>query len=161
MAGFTDQALTDAVLAAGREAGLVAVGVTTSEILEPARHVLHTRKADGLASSMAFTYRNPDRSTDPRSSLPSVRSIVAGAWDYRRAAPSQPIEPAAGRVARYSWVDHYDDLRRALASIGSVLTDAGFRAVIKADDNALVDRNVAWRAGLGWYGKNSNLLVPG
>ncbi|MFW2380146.1 MAG: tRNA epoxyqueuosine(34) reductase QueG [Acidimicrobiales bacterium] len=155
-----DQALTDAVLTAGRSAGLVAVGVTTEEILEPARSMLHSRKAGGLASSMAFTYRNPDRSTDPRSSLPSVRSVVAGAWDYRRLTPDSE-SAIAGRVARYSWVDHYSDLRNALGEMGEVLKLAGYRAVIKADDNAIVDRNVAWRAGLGWYGKNSNLLIPG
>jgi epoxyqueuosine reductase len=32
---------------------------------------------------------------------------------------------------------------------------------VVADDNALVDRAAAWRAGLGWYGKNANLLLPG
>ena len=30
-----------------------------------------------------------------------------------------------------------------------------------ADDNAIVDREVAYRAGLGWFGKNANLLLPG
>ncbi|MGI9610016.1 MAG: tRNA epoxyqueuosine(34) reductase QueG [Acidimicrobiia bacterium] len=157
-----DAVLTEAVLTAGRNAGLVAVGVTTKEILEPARTSLKARKEAGLAGSMAFTYRNPDRSTDPRSSLPSVETVVAAAWDYRRVAPESRDSGAEpfGRVARYSWVDHYTELRRALGLMGSVLTDAGYRAVVKADDNAIVDRNVAWRAGLGWYGKNSNLLVP-
>lgn len=157
---MADQLLTEAVLAAGRAAGLVAVGVTSNEILEPARSTLHLRKAAGMAASMAFTYRNPDRSTDPGSSLPSARSVFAGALDYRRMAP-ETESSNVGRVARYSWVDHYDDLRSALGEVGAVLENAGYRAVIKADDNAIVDRNVAWRAGLGWYGKNSNLLIPG
>jgi len=39
--------------------------------------------------------------------------------------------------------------------------NAGWRAVVLVDDNALVDREAAYRAGLGWYGKNSNLLLPG
>ena len=29
------------------------------------------------------------------------------------------------------------------------------------DDNGLVDREAAHRAGIGWFGKNANLLVPG
>jgi epoxyqueuosine reductase len=29
-----------------------------------------------------------------------------------------------------------------------------------ADDNSIVDREVAWRAGIGWFGKNANLLLP-
>jgi epoxyqueuosine reductase len=32
---------------------------------------------------------------------------------------------------------------------------------VVADDNALVDREAAVRAGLGWYGKNANVLLPG
>ncbi len=153
--------LTAAVLAAGRAAGLAAVGVTSADVLEPARYVLHQRKAAGLASSMAFTYRNPDRSSDPASSLPSAESIVAAAWDYRRSEPVFDLAGPVGRIARYSWHDHYADLRQALNGVAEVLREAGYRAVIKSDDNAIVDRNVAWRAGLGWYGKNANLLVPG
>jgi epoxyqueuosine reductase len=37
----------------------------------------------------------------------------------------------------------------------------GFRAVVFADDNSIVDREVAYRAGLGWFGKNANILLPG
>ncbi len=36
----------------------------------------------------------------------------------------------------------------------------GHRAVVVADDNAMVDREVAYRAGIGWFGKNANLLLP-
>lgn len=41
------------------------------------------------------------------------------------------------------------------------LSAAGWRARVVADDNALVDRAAAVRAGLGWYGKNTNVLLPG
>jgi epoxyqueuosine reductase len=33
--------------------------------------------------------------------------------------------------------------------------------VVFADDNAIVDREAAWLGGLGWFGKNANLLLPG
>jgi epoxyqueuosine reductase len=48
-----------------------------------------------------------------------------------------------------------------LEAIASRLRTGGFRAVVVADSNALVDREAARRAGLGWYGKNANLLLPG
>jgi epoxyqueuosine reductase len=41
------------------------------------------------------------------------------------------------------------------------LTEDGWRARIAADDNALVDRAAAVRAGIGWYGKSSNVLIEG
>ena len=39
--------------------------------------------------------------------------------------------------------------------------DDGHRACVVSDQNHLVDRAVAHRAGLGWFGKNANLLLPG
>jgi len=52
-------------------------------------------------------------------------------------------------------------LRHALGVVARHLQAQGFQAHVLADDNALVDRQAAYRAGLGWYGKNTNLLLPG
>jgi epoxyqueuosine reductase len=41
------------------------------------------------------------------------------------------------------------------------LRTSGHRAVAFADDNSIVDREVAHQAGLGWFGKNANVLLPG
>ncbi len=144
----------------GLDAGLSSVGATSAQVLEPARSILPLRRAAGLASTMQFTYRNPDRSTDPGRTLEGAQSLIVGLLDYRRAERSTEIA-VAGRVARYSWRDHYEDLRAGLGEIAAALTASGYRARVVADSNALVDRNAAWRAGLGWYGKNTNLLVPG
>jgi epoxyqueuosine reductase len=158
---------TGQLLELGRHSGLAAVGVAEAAILQPALSVIEHRKRAGLAGDMQFTYRNPARSCDPSRLLPSARSIIAGAWAYgqwRRPTRPHTAEPSSGptaSVARYTWHDHYGDLRQALQPMADRLTEAGFRAVVVADSNALVDRNVAWLAGLGWYGKNSNLLLPG
>src|SRR5690606_2934259 len=48
-----------------------------------------------------------------------------------------------------------------LGAVAAELTAAGWRARVLADDNALVDRAAAARAGIGWFGKNANLLLPG
>ena len=153
--------LWDELVACGRAAGIATLGVTGVEPLEPARTVLPLRKADGLAATMQFTYRNPDRSTDPLRALPSAASIVVAAWPYERALPDRAADGAPqGTVAMYAWRDHYGDLRAALDQIAELLRDKGHQARVHLDDNHLVDRNVAYRAGIGWYGKNSNLLVP-
>jgi epoxyqueuosine reductase len=158
--------LADGVLAAGRAAGLAAVGVAPARPFHRARRVIEDRKHAGLHGGMHFTWDDPARATDPRRLLPGAEALVVGAWPYRRADPDRGERvPAAagpaGRVARYSWRDHYADLRRALAAAGGVLAAAGWRARVVADDNGLVDREAAYRAGLGWYGKNANVLLPG
>jgi epoxyqueuosine reductase len=163
--------VVDDLVAAGRAAGLDAVGVTTAAPFATTRRHLADRKAAGLHGGMRFTYLHPDRSTDPTRALPDARALVVGARSYRRALDTTRDRDtttdagappgAAGRVARYAWEDHYGPLKAALTVVARQLKAAGWRARVLADDNALVDREAAYRAGLGWYGKNANLLLPG
>ncbi|MCU1350864.1 MAG: tRNA epoxyqueuosine(34) reductase QueG [Acidimicrobiales bacterium] len=154
--------LADVVRSVGLAHGLDAVGIAPPEPFERARAVLEERKRAGLHGSMQFTYRNPARSTDASVTLPSVRAIVVGARSYRRERPPAPADRGpVGRVADYMCGDDYEALARGLQAIADVLHDAGHRTCVVADQNHLVDREAAYRAGLGWYGKNANVLLPG
>lgn len=138
------------------------VGVTTADVLEETRRVIHERKSSGLNDGMQFTYRNPDRSTDPRRAVPDALSVIVAARSYLSAEdPETPARGVHARVGRYAWVDHYEPLRVALRVVAEDLKTDGFRAQVFADDNSIVDRAVAHRAGIGWFGKNANLLLPG
>jgi len=160
------------LVALGRAHGLDAVGVAPAEPFATTRHHLERRRAAGYHGGMSFTYRRPERSCDPGMALRDARALVVAARGYRRAAPpavhgdpcgsaaDSAVSPA-GRVARYAWADHYGPLRTALTAVARRITADGWRARVVADDNALVDREAAYRAGLGWYGKNANLLLPG
>ncbi len=159
--------------------GLAALGFAGTEEFLETREQLVDRKAAGLHGGMQFTYRNPERSTDPRRILPGARSLVVGAWGYRRADPGADGDPGGrsvqvtpsgeppgephptGRVARYSWQDHYAPLRAALGQLAERLEADGWQARVVCDDNALVDRAAAHRAGIGFYGKNSLLILDG
>ena len=153
--------LADQARRAGRSAGLDAVGIASAEPFADARAALEQRKAAGLHGGMAFTYRNPARSTDPSRSLAGAQSLVVGARSYRRAAPPRRAGAAVAEVASYSWRDHYEPLRSSLKAVAGVLREAGYRAIVLVDDNALVDRAAAARAGIGWLGKNTNVLLAG
>lgn len=65
------------------------------------------------------------------------------------------------RVARYAVSDHYAAMEGALEKVADRLRLEGHRAVVVSDENSLVDREAAWRAGIGFAGKNSNVLLPG
>jgi epoxyqueuosine reductase len=168
----------------GLAAGLDAVAICDARPFDDTRKILHDRAALGWSDGMQFTYRNPERSTTPASTLPGAAAIVVGARRYERrtgggsspedreaidgatgtpapVAPSTDPSPPHGRVAMYAWIDHYVPLRAALGQVAAHLEAAGWRARVVADDNALVDRAAAVRAGLGWYGKNTNVLLPG
>ena len=149
----------------GRAAGLVAVGVARAEAFPSVLDELVRRRDAGLHDGMAFTYRHPERSADVTGALPGAASLVVGAAPYPAELPPAP-GGSVGQVARYAVVDEdgaspHDRLVAALVAMAARLRSDGWRTRVLADDNALVDREAALRAGLGWYGRSANLLVPG
>jgi epoxyqueuosine reductase len=140
--------------------GAVRVGVAPADILHRARRALHERRRAGYVDSMQFTWRNPERSTDPSATVDGARSIIVVAHPCD--SPDEPRpDGASARVARYARQDHHTPMRESLRAVARTLRTSGHRAVALSDDNALVDREVAHLAGIGWFGRNANLLIPG
>ncbi len=140
--------------------GITHTGVAPAGVLTRARVAIDDRLQRGLTDGMQFTFRNPTRSTDPQRAVPDAKAVFVAARPYLLADVDRP-QGAQARVARYAWADHYAPLRSALRTVARRLRADGFRAVAFVDDNSLVDREVAHLAGIGWFGKNANLLLPG
>ena len=143
------------------EAGCVGFGVTTADPFDGLPAVMRDRKAAGLAADLAFTYRDPEVAADVRRSLPWASHLVAVAYAYEPEAGVSQSEPGALRIARFADGDHYIGLRRALAAIVDALESTGASAEALSDDSRLVDRAAAVRAGVGWWGRSTMVLVPG
>jgi epoxyqueuosine reductase len=136
-------------------------GVCGADPFPEVRADLEARRAAGMHGSMRFTFADPARSTDVRISFPWAERLVVGAWAYvpRAGSPGSPT-PGTGRIARFATEDHYAGLRSALGAMAVVLQESGRRAEVLADDNRLVDRAAAVRAGVAWWGKNTMVLAP-
>ena len=146
----------------GIQHGLDSIGFAKAEVFTSTKENLIERKRKGFHGGMQFTYRNPERSTDPSRALEGAETLIVGARSYWRERPKVESSPEPlGRVALYALEDYYQQLHDGLEAIAKVLNECGFRSKILIDDNALVDREAAYRAGIGWYGKNTNLLLPG
>jgi epoxyqueuosine reductase len=112
------------------------------------------------------TERARARRADPRQILPECRSIVAVGVNYYWPAPAAPHPAgAAGRVARYAWGKDYHEViparLRELAAFIEAEAGRPVRHKIYTDTGPLLERDLAQRAGLGWIGKNTNLIHPG
>lgn len=155
--------------------GVTIWGIAPATVMHRARDELHRRKDLGLHDTMQFTYKNPERSTNPTAAVEGAQAIFVAAMAYEARLPAEgapdapgdgpidgPIDARIdGRIARYAWADYYGALRDALWAVARRLRADGFKAVPFADDNSVVDREVAYRAGIGWFGKNANLLTRG
>lgn len=146
---------------AGTASGLVGFGICDVEPFLDVRAEMDRRTASGAVGRLRFTYTEPEVATDIRRSFSWAVRLVVGATTYLPAA-GRPGPPRAnhGRVARFATADHYQPLRRGLESVCEVLRDAGYMAEVLVDDNRLVDRAAAVRAGIAWWGKSTMALTP-
>lgn len=143
-------------------AGAIGFGVTTADPFPETRDELLRRDASGERGALGFTYLDPATATDLRRSFPWATSVAVVAVPYLPGAGSPGSTDAPSvRVARFATDDHYVPVRRCLAAIASVLREAGHATETLTDDNRLVDRAAAVRAGVGWWGKSTLVLVPG
>lgn len=152
--------LDAAVAAAADRSGLEGFGVGSADPFPETAAAIEDAKASGRSAGLRFTLTEP-AATDVRVTFPWAVRLCVGAWSYVPDAGSPgPQAIGSGRVARFATTDHYDGLRHALGEIADVLIAAGYRAEILVDDNRLVDRAAAVRAGVGWWGKNTMVLSP-
>jgi epoxyqueuosine reductase len=136
-------------------------GVCTADVFAEMASSLHDRIRSGLHGGLGFTFKDPDRSTAIRSSFPwAERLFVVGRAYVPEAGSPGPPDTGSVRVARFATDDHYEPLRACLDGVAAKLEESGHRAETLADDDRLVDRAAAVRAGLGWWGKNTMVLAP-
>jgi len=114
-----------------------------------------------------FERQEPLRA-NPMNLLPGVRSVIMLATDHATAATGTTTDDIGagegrGRVARYAWGDDYHDLLRSRVNMLGAWLEArvpGCRTRGVVDSAPLAEREFAWLAGLGWFGKNTMLIDP-
>jgi epoxyqueuosine reductase len=147
--------MTSAELARlGEELGIDVVGAAAARPYAETERAIRERRARGLFADMRFTMAQPEVSCHPETLLPEARTVVSAALCYY--APGPEPESGEGRLPRYTWADHYAELREKLEALGDRLGGA-YRVFV--DANQHVDREGAARAGVGFYGKNTMLIT--
>jgi epoxyqueuosine reductase len=147
--------------------GLTVARVTTAAAFPELAGFLERHVAAGRMNGLDwFTAERARFSCDPRHLQASAVSILAAGVAYWSVDPGKPDDgEPRGRIARYAWgVDYHDLLKerlRALHRDVEALVGCPVEARHLVDTARIVDRAVAARAGLGWYGKHACLIVPG
>ncbi len=163
-----DSLTTEAVKSIALELGFDRVGVTSAEPFEQAEAVALERVRGGLMDGLPWYHEaRVRRGARPIDILPGARSIIAVAMSYYAPDESPPGEPPAlrGSVARYArGRDYHGVMQRRLKQLARSLSERAGRPVqakVYVDTGPMQDRAVAERAGVGWFGKNTNVLTPG
>jgi epoxyqueuosine reductase len=113
---------------------------------------------------MEYMTRRPELHTDPKALVPTSSSLITLTINYYATAPEFCHENRFGKVARYAWgLDYHDVVKpRLLKLVAEIERIAGreIRSRCFVDAVPLLERAVAARAGIGFFGKNTNLIRP-
>ena len=116
-----------------------------------------------------FTAERAEVAANPRALLPTARSVIALGTFYLTDAPRDETTPGDphGRLSCYAWGDDYHEVIRArldaLAAFIRELRAAGHEKThrLRAIPGAWWIAPSRSASGLGWYGKNTNILTKG
>jgi epoxyqueuosine reductase len=123
--------------------------------------------ADGHHGAMDYMAR-PDRIVrrqDLNVILPGIKAIICVGLDYftRSIPPEIAEDPSRGRISNYAWGSDYHDLMAPrLEKLAAWLkaVDPEVKTRVYVDTGAILERDHAETAGLGFTGKNSMLIAP-
>jgi epoxyqueuosine reductase len=147
-----------------RECGFELAGVAPAEPLRESAWYLEWIRR-GMAGEMTYlTGQRAALRRDPRSLLPTARSILCVGKLYNGQEPASTRVHDHGRawISRYAWgEDYHAVVRRGLDLLAAELTTRvsepfEWRAAVDAEP--LLQRAYARRAGLGWIGNNCCLI---
>jgi epoxyqueuosine reductase len=159
----TPSALRRALDRRARASGFDLCGVARAGRLERDAEALAAWLRRDYHASMAWMARHAETRADPSVLLPGCRSVVVVAMNYWPGAEEAAFPEGRGKVARYAGGrDYHRVLGGKLRRLASWLEEeTGKAARTFVDTGPVLERAWAERAGIGWIGKNANLISRG
>ncbi len=149
--------LSNEIKAEAKRLGFFACGIARADAVEPAAVAQFKNwVGDGKNAGMAYMNNYPDMRFDPRLLLPGLKSIVCVAMNY---APAKHVPEDSYQFAAYSYGHDYHDVVKArLRQLAAAFSFENFR--VFCDSGPVLERYWAVKAGLGWTGRNHQLIIP-
>jgi len=141
-----------------RDLGFEYCGIAKATRLDEDARRLENWLRQGMQGTMHYMENYFDLRVDPTRLVPGARSVITLLMNYYPAR-EQPVD--SPRVARYAYGNDYHEVIRSklnalLATIRQEIGNIEGRGFV--DSAPVLERSWAVRSGLGWVGKNGNLL---
>jgi len=134
------------------------IGFTDCEPLIDIEEYLLYRIDNGLATE--FEERDIKKRVDPKISMGNCKSIIVIGLSYNVENNESIDFVLKGSLSRSSWgIDYHKVLKQRLQSLADEISKVvEFQYQIYVDQGPLVERELAKKAGVGYYGKNCNII---
>ena len=165
---YTTQDISNEIKAEAQRLGFSACGIAKAEPVSPLVAARYRQwLSDGKHASMQYLEKNLDKRLDPTLLMPNAQSIICLALNYY---PTHLLAPHQYQFAYYAYgQDYHDVMKQKMQSLitfihtllpSSSPDTPSFASKPCCDTAPILDRYWAHKAGLGWIGKNGNLIIP-
>lgn len=151
---------TDFIKLKSRELGFSYCGVSKATQLQNEAEKLESWLNRGMHGDMKWMENHFDKRIDPRKLVPGAKSVISLLLNYY---PTKTYDDKVPKISKYAYGDDYHHvIKRKLKTFVSVLTEelGDFDGRVFVDSAPVMDKVWAEKSGLGWIGKNTNLINP-
>ncbi|MBC7400911.1 MAG: tRNA epoxyqueuosine(34) reductase QueG [Mucilaginibacter sp.] len=139
--------------------GFLFCGIAKAEFLEQEAPRLESWLNKNMHGEMRYMENHFDKRLDPRLLVDGAKSVISMGLNYY--TDNSQADPLAPKISKYAYGQDYhtiikDKLKQLLTIINEKIGEVGGRAFV--DSAPVLDKAWAKKAGLGWIGKNTNLI---
>ena len=156
--------LSEKIKEAAQQLGFALVGI--SPVMSPPHEESFARwLRQELAGELEYMRRTESLRRDPRRLVPWAKSVISVGMNYYTAFPRPPMSTQPnGWISRYAWgEDYHNVIKRRLESLLErirIIHGTPVEGRLFVDGGPVLERDFAGVAGLGWIGKNTQLISP-
>ena len=141
-----------------KKLGFLSCGISKAEFLEDEAPRLERWLKEGKHGKMAYMENHFDKRLDPRLLVPDAKSIISLLFNYY--TPLDQLD-GAPKISKYAYGKDYhhvikDKLKQLFQIINNKIGEVSGRVFV--DSAPVMEKSWAVRSGLGWQGKNTNLI---
>lgn len=145
------------------EAGFHKAGFFNLEILESEGEKFVKWLDEKCNADMMWLNNNLEKRINPGLIMEGAKSVISLAFIY-----DTPFEHSKekniAKISRYAWgeIDYHKFLKKKLKTLCKEIEklEEGIKTKFYVDDGPVLEKAIAVRAGIGWQGKNSNVIIP-
>ena len=150
---------SESIKSKAKALGFLSCGISKADFLEEEAPRLEQWLNQNHHGEMAYMANHFDKRLDPRVLVPGAKSVVSLLLNYHTEEKQTDIE--APKIASYAFGDDYHNviknkLKQLMNFIHQEIGEVGGRVFV--DSAPVMDKAWAAKSGLGWIGKNTNLI---
>ncbi len=147
-----------------KEAGFYKAGFFNLEELKAEGESYAAWLKENRNAGMQWMEKNLEKRIFPEKMMDDAKSVISLAFIY-----DTPFEHSnkkeVAKISRYAWgeIDYHKFLKKKLNTLCGEIEklEEGIKTKFYVDDGPVLEKAIAVRAGIGWQGKNTNIIIPG